>query len=131
MRWAVLVALLLVGLGAYQLLHSAHDLGMSMRADTSSSAGSAAPQLVDREARVTNGMAMLDVACPGTSGCRGLATIELDDGKVGSAPYALLGGQTMRYALPLPVGSLAERATVNWREDSGATATVDVELKRS
>ncbi|MDA0172625.1 hypothetical protein OJ998_26220 [Solirubrobacter taibaiensis] len=131
MRWVVLVALLLVGLGAYSLLSSAHDLGMSMMADTTENAGSTAPQLVDREARVSNGMAMLDVACPGTSGCRGLATIELEDGRVGSAPYALLGGQTMRYALPLPVGSRAERATVSWREDSGATASDDVKLKRS
>ena len=102
-----------------------------MMADTTENAGSTAPRLVDREARVSNGMAMLDVACPGTSGCRGLATIELEDGKVGSAPYALLGGQTMRYALPLPVGSRAERATVTWREDTGATASADVKLKRS
>ena len=131
MRWVVLVALLLVGLGAYQLLNSAHDLGMSMMADTTANAGSTAPRLVDREARGHNGMAMLDVTCPGTGGCRGLATIELDDGKLGTAPYALLGGQVMRYAMPLPVGSSAERAKIVWREDSGATTSDAVKLKRA
>lgn len=131
MRWAVLVALLFVGLGTYSLIWSAHDMGMSVMSDTSTNAGhGATPRLLDRNLRVRDGMAMLDLACEPVAGCRGVLTVTLD-GRMGSAPYAFAGGQTTRYALPLPPGSRAERAQLHWREDSGATATAEVRLKRS
>jgi len=131
MRWAVLVALLVVGIGTYSLVRSAHDLGMSVLAESSGQTGrGVAPQLVDRTLRVSNDMAMLDLVCTSTAGCRGTMTITLRDGKTGSAPYTALGGQTTRYALPLPPGSRARRATLAWREDGGATSSAEVTLQR-
>ena len=97
MRWAVLVALLLVGLGAYTLMQSAHDLGMSVMADASEQTGhGSTPLLLDNELRVSNGMAMLDLTCSGTAGCAGVVTITLDRGPTGSAPYQLAGNRTTR-----------------------------------
>ncbi|MBE2317617.1 hypothetical protein DVA67_016665 [Solirubrobacter sp. CPCC 204708] len=129
MRWVVLVALLLVGLGAYSLLSSAHEMGMAVMADANEQTGATAPRLLEREVRVRGEMAMLDLVCPAAGGCRGVMTIELGE-KVGSAPYALPGARTMRYALPLPPGSRAERAKLSWQEDSGASGHAEIELKR-
>lgn len=132
MRWAVLVALLLVGLGAYTLMQQAHDLGMSVMADTAEQTGhGTTPQLLDNELRVSNGMAMLDLTCTGTTGCHGVVTIALDRGSTGSAPYSLLGGQTTRYALPLPAGSRATRGELLWEERTGATIRQRIRLDRS
>ncbi|MDA0185246.1 hypothetical protein OJ997_33385 [Solirubrobacter phytolaccae] len=132
MRWAVLVALLVVGFGTYSLVRSAHDMGMAVLAETGEQTGrGAAPRLVDRELRVRSGMAMLDLACASTAGCHGVMTIELKSGKTGTAPYAVMGGQTTRYALPLPPGARSKRAKLSWREDSGAAASAEVRLKRS
>ena len=131
MKSAVLVALLLVGLATYSLLRSAHDLGMSLMADTTHSAGAAAPRLLGDELQVTRGMATLALTCENTAGCRGVMEIELASGRTGSAPYALAGAQTTRLSLPLPAGAAAERATLTWREDTGATATAQVRLTRS
>jgi hypothetical protein len=130
MRWAVLVALLLVGMGSYSLLDSAHDLGMSVMADATRSSGSAAPRLLGRDVRVAGGMALVELACENPGGCRGVMTIGLAGGQTGSAPYALLGGQTSRHVLPLPAGARAEHATVSWIEDAGATASAEVRLRR-
>ena len=131
MRWAVLVALLVVGIGTYSLVRSAHDLGMSVLAETGAQSGRGeAPRLVDRRLRVSNGMAMLDLRCAATAGCRGVMTITLRGGKTGTAPYMVLGGQTTRYALPLPAGARARQARLDWREDSGATSSAEVVLQR-
>jgi hypothetical protein len=131
MRWAVLVALLLVGLGAYTLMQSAHDLGMSVMADASEQTGhGSTPLLLDNAVRVSNGMAMLDLTCAGTTGCAGTVTITLDKGATGSAPYTLAGNRTTRYALPLPPGSRATRGELAWRETGGATRTQRIRLDR-
>ena len=131
MRWAVLVALLVVGIGTFSLVRSAHDLGVSVLAEAGEQSGrGAAPRLVDRRLRVSNGMAMLDLFCASESGCRGVMTITLRGGKTGSAPYMVLGGQTTRYALPLPSGASARRARLDWREDGGTTSGAEVRLER-
>lgn len=132
MRRAVLVALLLVGLGAYTLMESAHDLGMSVMADTIEQTGNGTtPLLLENEVRVSNGMAMLDLVCEGAAGCQGVVTIVLDQESTGSAPYSLLSGQTTRYALPLPAGSRATRGALTWQESTGATAKQRIRLQRS
>jgi hypothetical protein len=131
MRWAVLVALLLVSLGAYSLMRSARDLGMAVRADTSEQIGAGTtPRLLERDVPVRQGMAMLELACEGATGCHGVVTIALDNDATASAPYALPGGRTSRYALPLPPGTRATRGELTWLETSGASSANRIRLRR-
>lgn len=132
MKWAVLVALVLLGLGTYSLIGSARELGAAVGEMSGGRAVAAGPpRLMDRDVRVKRGMALLDLRCENEIGCGGVLTLTLQGDEAGTARYTMLEGQTTRFAIPLPPGAPGGAATLSWREDSGVTATTEVELKRA
>lgn len=122
MRWTVVIASVVLGVGAYLLLGRA-----------SAPAGSEValpPQLLSRVVHATDVEAIVELRCENEIGCSGRIEMMQDDEWLSTTTrYSMEFGESRRQKVPVELAPDDPRAMVWWREDSGMGSFADVTLR--